>query len=51
MYTEIEDEYQAFKLYYTKKLRTMYTDSYKKHMAKHAEEGAWDTSSQQLKQR
>ena len=41
-YSDVEDEYQAFKLYYTKQLKTMYTDSYKKHMAKHAEEGAWD---------
>eukprot|EP00534_Pseudo-nitzschia_fraudulenta_P015286 CAMPEP_0201234632 /NCGR_PEP_ID=MMETSP0852-20130820/6360_1 /ASSEMBLY_ACC=CAM_ASM_000632 /TAXON_ID=183588 /ORGANISM="Pseudo-nitzschia fraudulenta, Strain WWA7" /LENGTH=116 /DNA_ID=CAMNT_0047527971 /DNA_START=140 /DNA_END=490 /DNA_ORIENTATION=- len=33
----IEDEYQAFKLVYTKKLRTMYTDSHKQHMAKRTE--------------
>ena len=41
-YSDVEDEYQAFKLYYTKQLKTMYTDLYKKHMAKHDEEGAWD---------
>ena len=41
-YSDVEEEYPAFKLYYTKQLKTMYTDSYKKHMAKHAEEGAWD---------
>ena len=41
-YTTMEDEYQAFKLFYTKNLRTMYSDSYKRHMAKHTEEEAWD---------
>ena len=29
-YTTIADEYQAFKIFYTKKLRTMYSDSHKK---------------------
>ena len=38
----MDDEYQAFKCFYTKKIRTMYTDSYKKHMAKHTEEKRWD---------
>ena len=41
-YTAIEDEYQAFKLFYTKNLRTICTDSYKRHLAKHTEEEAWD---------
>ena len=33
-YTNMDDEYQAFKIFYTKKLWTIYTDSYKKHIAK-----------------
>ena len=41
-YTTDEDEYQAFRRYYTKNLRNMYTDSYKRHITKHAEEEAWD---------
>ena len=32
-YTEINAEYQAFKVYYTKHLKIMYTDTHKKHVA------------------
>ena len=38
----METEYQAFKIFYTKKLRTVYSDSYKRHMVKHTEEETWD---------
>ena len=41
-YTTMEEEYQAFKTFYTKCLRTMYADSHKKHMAQHTEEETWD---------
>ena len=41
-YTDTAEEYQAFKQYYTKTLRKMYTDSRRRHMAKHTEEEAWD---------
>ena len=41
-YTTVADKYQAFKFFYTKRLRTMYSDSHKKHMAKHTEEETWD---------
>ena len=41
-YKSMDSEYQAFKEFYTKNLRTMYSDSYKRQMANHAEEEAWD---------
>jgi hypothetical protein len=41
-YTDTDDEYQGFKSYYTKQLKTMYTDTYKKHIAQQAEDGVWD---------
>ena len=39
MYTTIAEEYQAFKIFHTRKLRTMYSDSHKRHMAKHTDVG------------
>ena len=47
-YTEIDVEYQAFKMYYTKQLKIMYTDTHKKHMAQQAEDGAWDKLSARI---
>ena len=47
-YNEIEAEYQAFKEYYTKQLKTLYTDTYKKHVAQQAEDGAWDKLSARI---
>ena len=41
-YATMDGEYQAFKTFYTKNLRTMYSDSYKRYMANHTEEEAWD---------
>ena len=41
-YTTVGEEYQAFKIFYTKKLRTMHTDSHRRHMAKHTEDATWD---------
>ena len=47
-YDDVEAEYQAFKVYYTKHLKTLYTDTHKKHVAQQAEDGAWDKLSARL---
>ena len=47
-YTEIDAEYRAFKEYYTKQLKTMYTDTHKKHVAQQAEDTAWDRLSARI---
>ena len=41
-YATIETEFRTFKIFYVKKLLTVYSDSYKRHMAKHVEEKIWD---------